>query len=309
MKICGIYKITSPSNKIYIGQSIDVIGRFKHYNGLHCKLQTRLYNSLNKYGVEKHKFEVICQCSREELNDLEVYYIALYNSFNSEFGMNLRSGGMVSKASDETKQKQSVSGKNKKPRSEETRKKISIAHKGKTISLETRQKLREANLGKKRILESIEKGRKSSIGKRHSEESKLKMGKNNIGKKRSEETKLKINLSRIRIGIPSCRKGVKLSDEQKESYKGRIVSEETKQKLREINLGKKHTEETRKKMSLCRKGELNSSFGKVVSNETKAKISQANLGNKVWLGRRHTEATKEKISIAKTKNKQNGKSL
>ena len=36
----GIYKITSPSNKIYIGQSINIERRFKEYKTLkNCKFQ------------------------------------------------------------------------------------------------------------------------------------------------------------------------------------------------------------------------------------------------------------------------------
>jgi hypothetical protein len=34
MKICGIYKITSPSKKVYIGQSVDIITRCNYYKGL-----------------------------------------------------------------------------------------------------------------------------------------------------------------------------------------------------------------------------------------------------------------------------------
>jgi hypothetical protein len=30
-KICGIYKITSPSGKVYIGQSVDIKRRFTTY--------------------------------------------------------------------------------------------------------------------------------------------------------------------------------------------------------------------------------------------------------------------------------------
>jgi len=93
MKICGIYKITSPTNKIYIGKSIDVFKRWRHYNNLNCKNQTYLYNSLKKYGVEKHKFEIICQCDKSELDNLEKYYISLFQCFNSEYGLNLREGG------------------------------------------------------------------------------------------------------------------------------------------------------------------------------------------------------------------------
>ena len=47
MKI-GIYKITSPSNKIYIGKSNNINRRFKEYIKLRCKQQPKLYNSFKK---------------------------------------------------------------------------------------------------------------------------------------------------------------------------------------------------------------------------------------------------------------------
>jgi len=93
MKICGIYKITSPSKKIYIGKSIDILRRHKQYSKLFCKSQTHLYNSLVKYGFENHKFEIICECEKSDLNDLEKHYIEEFKSFNTEQGLNLRSGG------------------------------------------------------------------------------------------------------------------------------------------------------------------------------------------------------------------------
>ena len=40
-KICGIYKITSPSNKIYIGQSININNRIVHYRNYICKDQRK----------------------------------------------------------------------------------------------------------------------------------------------------------------------------------------------------------------------------------------------------------------------------
>lgn len=63
------------------------------YSRLSCKKQPRLYNSFKKYGFENHKFEIIHICEIFELNDLEVYYIELYQSFASKHGLNLRTGG------------------------------------------------------------------------------------------------------------------------------------------------------------------------------------------------------------------------
>lgn len=75
----GIYKITSPSGKIYIGQSVNIEKRFRQYKNYKCKEQIRLYRSLNKYTVEKHIFEVIEKCNIEELNERERYWQIFYN--------------------------------------------------------------------------------------------------------------------------------------------------------------------------------------------------------------------------------------
>jgi group I intron endonuclease len=87
----GIYKITSPSEKIYIGQAVDIERRKKEYIGLHCKNQTKLYNSLVKYGFSEHIFEVIEECNIEELNVRERHWQDYYKVL--EEGLNLRLTG------------------------------------------------------------------------------------------------------------------------------------------------------------------------------------------------------------------------
>jgi group I intron endonuclease len=76
----GIYKITNPKGKIYIGQSINIERRFKEYKKFQCNQSKKLFNSLKKYGWENHKFEIIEECSREQLNEKEENYILLFNS-------------------------------------------------------------------------------------------------------------------------------------------------------------------------------------------------------------------------------------
>jgi group I intron endonuclease len=70
----GVYKITSPTNKIYIGQSINIEQRWKRYNKLYCKSQTKLYYSLKKYGPENHIFEIIEECKESNLLERETYW-------------------------------------------------------------------------------------------------------------------------------------------------------------------------------------------------------------------------------------------
>lgn len=67
MNKCGIYKIISPSGKIYIGQSSNIDGRWEQYEKYPSSYigQTRLYNSIKKYGYENHKLEIVELCSIE----------------------------------------------------------------------------------------------------------------------------------------------------------------------------------------------------------------------------------------------------
>jgi group I intron endonuclease len=89
-KTIGIYKIISPSGKIYIGQSVNISHRF--YSYLHlisCKNQVKLYNSFLKYGVDNHTFEIIKECQIEELNYYERHYQEYYDVLG-EYGLNLK---------------------------------------------------------------------------------------------------------------------------------------------------------------------------------------------------------------------------
>ena len=106
----GIYKITSPSNKVYIGQSIDIEKRWGSYKRLSCKSQPRLYNSLLKYGVDQHKFEVLIDFDREISEDYLTHCEQFFMDYYREEGfelMNLRDAGSKGKPSDETRKKMS----------------------------------------------------------------------------------------------------------------------------------------------------------------------------------------------------------
>ncbi len=101
----GIYKITSPTKKIYIGQSHDIIKRWKRYkNG--CPQQLKLHNSLIKHGLNSHVFEVACELpediSQEIMDKYEDLYLESYKSYGFSV-MNLRNAGSRGLHSDETK--------------------------------------------------------------------------------------------------------------------------------------------------------------------------------------------------------------
>lgn len=86
--ICGIYKVTSPTGKIYIGESEDILKRKSYYARLDCKQQRKLYNSLNKYGWKEHAFEIIEECDYDDLLCRERYWQDFYDVLNE--GLNLK---------------------------------------------------------------------------------------------------------------------------------------------------------------------------------------------------------------------------
>ena len=55
----GIYKITNPENKIYIGYTTDLYKRKSYYKLNKGIGQTKLYNSIIQYGWDKHKIELM----------------------------------------------------------------------------------------------------------------------------------------------------------------------------------------------------------------------------------------------------------
>lgn len=85
-----IYKITSPTGKVYIGSTVkkNVEHRWIAYKSLKCKQQRRVYHSLKKHGVESHAFEVIAECSLEDVLRLECMYGEKYDVLG-ENGLNL----------------------------------------------------------------------------------------------------------------------------------------------------------------------------------------------------------------------------
>jgi group I intron endonuclease len=78
--ISGIYKIKNPNGKIYIGQSINLSKRKHTYENYLTayKGQTKLYNSIKKYGWENHIYEIIEKCSENILLERETYWKEFY---------------------------------------------------------------------------------------------------------------------------------------------------------------------------------------------------------------------------------------
>ena len=139
----GIYKITSPTKKVYIGQSINVEKRINEYKRIYnCKVQIRLHRSLLKHGSETHKFEIIEECEVSELNDKERYYQDIFecigkNGLNCKLTTSKDKSGFIS---EETRLKM------KGPKSEQHKINNSIAAKKRYRSPEEIKKATETIL-------------------------------------------------------------------------------------------------------------------------------------------------------------------
>ena len=94
-----IYKLTSPSGKHYIGQTMNLKDRKRRfYNPNNFYSGHRLDNAIKKYGVENFKYEILVQITdsdkiklREKLDELEIFYIKKYNSYKKGYNMTLES--------------------------------------------------------------------------------------------------------------------------------------------------------------------------------------------------------------------------
>ena len=96
--MCGIYIITNNVNgKVYIGQAIDIHSRFighkyKAFEPNGQGYNYPLYRAIRKYGLENFSFEVLEECDRDKLNELEIFYIEKYNAYGPG-GYNQTAGG------------------------------------------------------------------------------------------------------------------------------------------------------------------------------------------------------------------------
>lgn len=98
-----VYKYTSPSGKVYIGQTSNEKRRRSEFFRINQSYGgSKMDNARKKYGVENFLYEVLF---REEFDDLgvmaktlnekEMYYIKLFDSFKSGYNMNEGGAGNV----------------------------------------------------------------------------------------------------------------------------------------------------------------------------------------------------------------------
>jgi len=198
----GIYKIQSTVNsKIYIGSSVNLKRRMhEHLSSLKKKDHGNRYmqRHINKYGLKDLRFSIIEFCTKEKLIEREQYYI---NTLNPEFNLCSNAKSVLgTKHSKESKQK--------------SREVAILLMK----DPDRRQNLREAAI--KQFADPKQRKSRSDAMKIRSAKGENPMS----GKHHTEESKRK-----MREALKGKRKG-----KNNPMYgRKRIVSEETRQKLRE----------------------------------------------------------------------------
>ena len=89
----GIYKITCLKNeKCYIGQAVNIAERWKQHikRGLGAEAPTRnkLYPAMMEYGVENFTFELLDECTKDQLDGQEDYWQDYFHA--KDFGYSIK---------------------------------------------------------------------------------------------------------------------------------------------------------------------------------------------------------------------------
>jgi hypothetical protein len=186
----GVYMLTFPDGKVYIGCSAATRGRscirdrIRSYQTLKCPYQHRLRHALSEHPHSEIIITILL-ISEDPLVTLaaESDFISFHRSQSPDHGHNILPGGVASRlgipVSDETRRKRSISLRGKKL-SESTKQKLSEAHKGKTTAPETIAKIQAAMA--RRLAAGIQRKRPPPI----TEETRARLRAAHLGKKRPE---------------------------------------------------------------------------------------------------------------------------
>ena len=229
-----IYKYTSPSGKVYIGQTTNETRRRKTFLNLNKSYGgKKIDNARQKYGPSNFKYEVIHTIdanskvdATQKLDELEEYYIDQYSSYRE--GYNMTFGGYTNrgfKYSDEQKKQMSLSRLGKKGTALTEAQKF---HHSSLMKLKWQtSEYRDIREAITKSPEHIQKRKNSATGakngmygKTHALESKQKMSESRFGEKNYWFGKEK----------PSSTKE-KISSAMTKYHNEHIVSDETRKKI------------------------------------------------------------------------------
>ena len=153
-----VYMHTFPNGKRYVGITCqDVRRRWRKGQGYEGQI---VYNAILKYGWKNIRHEILfTNLTKEEAEAKEVALIRIYETTSHKGGYNIELGGKsVGMMSEETKRKLSVAHKGKQAGAKHW-------HYGKHWDEETKAKIRQARLGTKQSEEAKQKQKERFSGK------------------------------------------------------------------------------------------------------------------------------------------------
>lgn len=235
LPVYTVYKTTNLINcKFYIG-----FHKTSDLEDSYLGSGVWLWRSIDKHGIQNFKkktlfiFETAEEAYAKEKELVE-------EAKKDPLCMNLHpggSGGSNGNFSEETLERMRLAALNRKPVSETTREKLRLHMLG-----------RKHSLGRKLSEEHLAKLRSKSV----TFETKLKISQALEGHKVSEETRLKLHLALRGRKLGSRPLNFKHSEETKAKIsaanKGRVLSEESRKNISRGHMGHTHSEETKKKM-------------------------------------------------------------
>jgi len=94
--VCVIYKILHvASGRLYVGQTETPRRRWQDHKRLATagKLRTPLYFAMRKYGNDAFEFSVLEECTAEDVNSRETFWITKLKTHDRKYGYNCGFGG------------------------------------------------------------------------------------------------------------------------------------------------------------------------------------------------------------------------
>lgn len=172
---CGIYTITSPSGRQYVGSAVSFRRRWTLHLSLlragshHCP---PLQRAFNKYGEANLQFGIVAIVPREQLIAREQEQIN-ERGFSNLYNILPTAGSPLGRVL-----------------STETKAKLRQALRGRSFSAETREKMRAAQLGRKQTEATIAKRAKALSGRTISRETRHKISAAQVGLARPNQSSI-----------------------------------------------------------------------------------------------------------------------
>jgi group I intron endonuclease len=140
------------NGKMYVGKTLNLLCNRKagHKFQANCKSKLPFHEALRKYGIDEFEWSIVQRCACGGcLNEAEKWWIFNLATLVHN-GYNVAHGGDGSSDTNLVRDRLGKSRKTHPPVSEETRKKLSIASKGRKHKPETLKKMSAWQLGRKR---------------------------------------------------------------------------------------------------------------------------------------------------------------